>query len=370
MFDADQEWGRRIRHGRAPVTGYVLPPATAEGAGYTIVENAPLEARNTFHVAARAHMLIDVRKRDALAELFGFAALKTQPLLVLGEGSNILFTRDWPGVVLSMVTRGITVLDADEKRARIRVEAGENWNDFVHWSIGQGFAGLENLVAIPGTVGAAPMQNIGAYGVEVREFIHRVETWDRAEARWKSLDNAECEFSYRDSVFKRQPDRHVITAVELELPRERTLRLDYAGVREELASLGITEPRPAGVAEAITRIRMRKLPNPIVIGNAGSFFKNPLIPAAEAEALRAAHADAPLWPGSRGSSKVSAAWLVEACGFKGLREGDAGVSSQHALVLVNHGSASGADLHALAKRIQAAVRERFGIELQPEPLIV
>ncbi len=344
--------------------------ATAEGSGYTIVENASLEARNTFHVAARADLLIDVRKRDALHELFGFAALKSRPLLVLGEGSNILFTRDWPGVVLSIVTRGIAVLDADAERSRIRVEAGENWNDFVHWSIGQGFAGLENLVAIPGTVGAAPMQNIGAYGVEVREFVAEVEAWDRQSARIVVLANADCAFAYRDSLFKRAPDRYVITAVVFELPRRREPRLDYAGVPEELAALGVTEPRPASIAEAITRIRMRKLPNPHVVGNAGSFFKNPLVPVATADAVRRTHPTAPSWPAGDGLAKLSAAWLVEACGFKGLREGDAGVSSEHALVLVNYGHATGAAIGALAARIRATVSERFGIELQPEPLIV
>ena len=344
--------------------------ATAEGSGYTIVENASLEARNTFHVAARADLLIDVRKRDALHELFGFAALKSRPLLVLGEGSNILFTRDWPGVVLSIVTRGIAVLDADAERSRIRVEAGENWNDFVHWSVGQDFAGLENLVAIPGTVGAAPMQNIGAYGVEVREFVAEVEAWDRQSARIVVLANADCAFAYRDSLFKRAPDRYVITAVVFELPRRREPRLDYAGVPEELAALGVTEPRPASIAEAITRIRMRKLPNPYVVGNAGSFFKNPLVPVATADAVRRTHPTAPSWPAGDGLAKLSAAWLVEACGFKGLREGDAGVSSEHALVLVNYGRATGAAIGALATRIRATVSERFGIELQPEPLIV
>jgi UDP-N-acetylmuramate dehydrogenase len=344
--------------------------STAEGAGYTIVENASLEGRNTFHVAARADLLIDVRKRDALHELFGFAALKSRPLLVLGEGSNILFTRDWNGVVLSVATRGIAVLGSDTARGRVRVEAGENWNDFVHWSIGQGFAGLENLVAIPGTVGAAPMQNIGAYGVEVREFVAQVETWDREAARFVELSNAECAFAYRDSVFKRSPDRYVITAVVFDLPRRREPRLDYAGVREELAALGVAEPRPASIAEAITRIRMRKLPNPHVIGNAGSFFKNPLVPAAAADAIRREHPSAPAWPAGEGLMKLSAAWLVEACGFKGLREGDAGVSSAHALVLVNHGQATGAEIGALARRIQAGVRDRFGIELSPEALIV
>jgi UDP-N-acetylmuramate dehydrogenase len=345
-------------------------PATAEGAGYTIVENASLAGRNTFHVAARAAILIDVRRHEALAELFGFAALKSQPLLVLGEGSNILFTRDWPGVVLSIATRGIQILEADDEHARVRVEAGENWNDFVHWSLARGFSGLENLAAIPGTIGAAPMQNIGAYGVEVREFIHRVEAWDRASSQPASLSNADCEFAYRDSLFKHAPDRYVVTAVEFDLPRDRALRLDYAGVREELAVLGVQEPRPASVAEAITRIRMRKLPNPHVIGNAGSFFKNPLIEDSAADFLRRQNPEAPLWPVGEGLKKISAAWLVESCGFKGLREGDAGVSSHHALVLVNHGNASGAEIGALAERIRAAVRERFGIELQPEPLIV
>ena len=342
----------------------------AEGAGYTIVENAPLEGRNTFRVAARAHLLIDVRRREALPELFDFAALKTEPLLVLGEGSNILFTRDWPGVVLSMATRGIAVLDARADRARVRVEAGENWNDFVHWSIGQGFAGLENLVAIPGSVGAAPMQNIGAYGVEVREFVVQVEAWDREGARFVELSNAECAFAYRDSLFKRVPGRYVITAVVFDLPRTREPRLDYAGVDEELAALGATEPRPASIAEAITRIRMRKLPNPQVIGNAGSFFKNPLVSVATAEAVRRDHPAAPIWPAGQALMKLSAAGLVESCGFKGLREGDAGVSSAHALVLVNHGHATGAEIGALAARIRVGVRERFGIELSPEPLIV
>ncbi len=344
--------------------------ATAHAAGYTIVENASLEGRNTFRVAACAAMLVDVRKRDALAELFGFAMLKTKPVLVLGEGSNILFTRDWPGVVVSMATRGISIIESDGEHAIVRVEAGENWNDFVHWSLGQGFAGLENLVAIWGTVGAAPMQNIGAYGVEVREFIRRVEVWDRAESRIAWLAKTECGFAYRDSVFKQAPDRWIILAVEFELSRTHALRLDYAGVREELLALGVETPRPPSVAEAIARIRMRKLPNPQVIGNAGSFFKNPLVSETLATELKRIHATMPTWPAADGYAKLSAAWLVEASGFKGVRDGDAGISSQHALVLVNHGHATGAELYALAERVQAGVRERFGVDLSPEPLVV
>lgn len=349
---------------------YRVGPATAQGDGYTIVENASLQGRNTFHVAARANLLVDVRKLSALDELFSYAAFKNQPLLVLGEGSNILFTRDWPGVVLSITARGITVLDHDGDGARIRVEAGENWNDFVRWSLGHGYAGLENLVLIPGTVGAAPIQNIGAYGVEVREFIGVVEAWDREEGRLTRIDNALCAFEYRDSLFKRNRDRYIVTAVEFELPNTHAMRIGYAGVREELDSLRLSEPSPLGVAEAIARIRMRKLPNPAVVGNAGSFFKNPLVDSPTLARLRSANASLPHWPAANGMSKVSAAWLIETCGLKGHRAGDAGVSAQHALVLVNHGNATGAQIGALAAHVRAEVQTQFGIAIETEPRII
>lgn len=352
------------------MSDYKVRAASAEGDGYTIVENASLQGRNTFHVPARAAMLIDVRKATALAELFGYAMLRTQPLLVLGEGSNILFTRDWPGVVLSIAARGIEIVEDGADSARIRVEAGENWNDFVHWSLGHGFAGLENLVLIPGTVGAAPIQNIGAYGVEVREFIATVEAWDRQAGTFVRLTNADCLFGYRDSLFKRERERHVVTAVEFVLPRQRDVQIDYAGVREELAALGIATPTPSRVAEAIARIRMRKLPNPALVGNAGSFFKNPLVDVATADALRKAYPAIPNWPAGDSRVKLSAAWMIEACGLKGESTGDAAVSDQHALVLINRGNASGAHLWALAERIRTAVLDRFGVAIEPEPLIV
>jgi len=346
-----------------------MSAAIAEGNGYTIVENASLEGRNTFRVPARANLLIDVRRPSALGEVFDQAGLGRLPLLVLGEGSNILFTRDWPGIVLSLATLGIRVLDDDGERARIRVESGESWNDFVRWSIAKGLRGLENMVLIPGTVGASPIQNIGAYGAEVREFVVAVEAWDRHAGRLVELDNAACAFGYRDSAFKRERGRYIVTAVVFELTRSRELRVDYAGVREELAALGAATPGAAAVAEAIARIRTRKLPNPALLGNAGSFFKNPLVDAGQLAALLAAHPALPHWPAG-GRAKLSAAWLVEACGLRGLREGDAGVSEQHALVLVNHGQASGTDVLALARRVQDAVRARFGVELEPEPLVV
>src|SRR4029078_1514346 len=189
--------------------------------GYTVVENAPLTARNTFRVPARAELLIDVHDASNLPELFKLGAVKTGPVLILGEGSNVLLTRDWPGVVMSIAARGIRVVRDDGDRALVRVEAGENWNDFVHWSLGHGFAGLENLVLIPGTVGAAPIQNIGAYGVEVREFVETVEAFDRRDGQLVRLSNADCTFAYRDSLFKREPERYLVTAVEFALPRQR-----------------------------------------------------------------------------------------------------------------------------------------------------
>lgn len=344
--------------------------AIAEGDGYTIVENASLQGRNTFRVPARAAMLLDVRKPAALAELFGYGMLKSQPLLVLGEGSNILFTRDWPGVVLSIAAHAIDVLDEGGEHVRVRAEAGANWNAFVHWTLARGFAGLENLVLIPGTVGAAPIQNIGAYGTEVGEFITAVEAWDRDTSALVRIDVADCALGYRDSRFKHEPGGHVITAVEFMLPRAHELRLDYAGVREELAMLGIDKPTPSHVAEAVARLRMRKLPNPALLGNAGSFFKNPIVPAAVATQLRGAHPALPAWPALNGDTKLSAAWMIQACGLKGLREGDAAVSDRHALVLVNHGGASGADVWALAQRVRGRVRERFGVELEPEPIVL
>ncbi|MGA9334460.1 MAG: UDP-N-acetylmuramate dehydrogenase [Rudaea sp.] len=342
----------------------------ARESGYTVIENASLQGRTTFGVPARTDLLIDVHRVGVLPELFGLAALKPGETLVLGGGSNVLFVGDWPGVVVSMATRGIHLLEDRDDAAIVRVDAGENWNDFVHWSLGHGYMGLENLALIPGSVGAAPIQNIGAYGVEVREFIHQVEVFNRHERRFTRLDNAQCEFAYRDSIFKRAPDRFVVSRVDFLLPRTRALCLDYAGVREELARMNVQNPGAAVVAEAISRLRTRKLPNPALTGNAGSFFKNPIVSVDTATQLHSHHPDLPIWEATGNTKKLSAAWMIEACNFKGLREGDAGVSTQHALVLVNHANATGEQIWALAQRIRDTVKARFGVELQPEPSIV
>ncbi len=342
------------------------PPA----AGFTVQRNASLATRNTFGVDARAAWLVDLHRDAAIAAALAQPALRGAPRLLLGEGSNILLAGDFDGAVVTLKTLGVEVLAEDAAAVRIRVAAGEHWDDLVRWTLAQGWAGLENLILIPGSVGAAPMQNIGAYGVEAGEFIERVEAFDTVARAALEFSHAECAFGYRDSLFKRHPDRWLITRVTLRLPRAHELRIDYAGLRQELARMGVEHAAPIHVADAVINLRTRKLPDPRVIGNAGSFFKNPLVSAETADRLCAQHPDLPGWPMPDGRRKLSAAWLIEACGFKGLREGDAGISNRHALVLVNHGHATGAALWAFAQRVRRAVEARFGVTLEPEPRVI
>ena len=343
-------------------------------AGYRLVERARLEARNTFGVPATAPMLVEVADVAALPELFGYAMLRDGPVLVLGGGSNLLFAGDPPGATLALTAQRIEMLEDDGTGAIVRADAGVAWHDFVLWTLGHGLCGLENLALIPGTVGAAPIQNIGAYGVEVRERIHAVEAFDRKSGGFVRFAAGECEFAYRDSLFKRDPEHYIVVAVEFALSRTPALKLEYAGIGEELQAMGVeAAPRASQVAEAVIRIRRRKLPDPALLGNAGSFFKNPIVPVAQADALLARHASMPVFRGAGDDSrKLSAAWLIDQCGWKGYRDddGDAGVAPSHALVLVNHGSATGTQLLDLARRIAASVRERFGVSIEPEPRIV
>jgi UDP-N-acetylmuramate dehydrogenase len=339
-------------------------------AGYTLETDASLRALNTFSVEARAAGLLTVHERGAFAAALADPRIAGRPVMCLGQGSNLLLVGDYAGVMLRQAVVAVSVADDIGATVRVRAEAGCAWDPLVDWTISRGLAGLENLALIPGLVGAAPIQNIGAYGTEVDEFIATVEAWDCASGRLVRLPREDCGFTYRDSRFKHEIDRWIVTAVELELPRQRTPRLDYPGVREEVGPCD-GEPSPATVAAAVRRIRRRKLPDPAVIGNAGSFFKNPVVASGLADALTAANPGLPSYPASSsGHRKLSAAWMIEACGWRGHRDGDAGVSSRHALVLVNHGEASGAQVLSLAQRIAESVRERFGVELVPEPRIV
>ena len=339
--------------------------------GLRITSNAALGGRNTFRVAARAATLIEASSANALRRALDHPGVRSGPLLVLGEGSNLLFAGDVAGVVLAIELDGVRVVEEHAGHALVRADAGADWDALVRWTLDRGWEGLENLALIPGTVGAAPIQNIGAYGGEVGEFIESVEAFDREEGMLRTLSANDCAFGYRDSRFKRDPTRWIVTAVTFRLPRSHALRLDYAGIRQELAAMPVEQPTARDVADAVTRLRRRKLPDPAVIGNAGSFFKNPLVDAATADALKSSNPALPVFPGGDATQrKLSAAWMIEASGWKGHRDGDAGVSAQHALVLVNHGHATGAQLLDLARRVAASVHERFGVQLEPEPRII
>ncbi|MBP6300183.1 MAG: UDP-N-acetylmuramate dehydrogenase [Arenimonas sp.] len=334
-------------------------------------EDVSLAGRNTFHLQAKAMAMCDLTQLDDMQQVFDLAEAKQLPVLVIGEGSNILLAGDYPGLVLCITANQCSILEHNNEQALIRAEAGMLWNDLVHWTLARGWNGLENMALIPGTVGACPIQNIGAYGVEVSEFIETVEAYHRMTGRVKRLSNIDCEFAYRDSIFKQQRDEWVITAVEFRLHKNHPLKMNYAGVPEELAGMGIAEPKAVHLAEAISRIRSRKLPNPALLGNAGSFFKNPIVSNAFAEALKLSHPNAPVFAfGNDQHKKISAAWLIEQAGWKGFRQGDAGIAEQHALVLVNYGLATGQQLLELARQVVASVSDNFGITLEPEPRII
>ena len=345
-------------------------PDDARGAARW-TRDADLSDRNSLRLPARAAWLAEVADAAALPAVLADPRVAAGELLVLGGGSNLLFADDLAGVALAVGDDAVTVVADEGDDVVVRAGAGRGWHGFVLQTLALGLSGLENLSLIPGTVGAAPIQNIGAYGVEVDRRVHAVEAWDREAGRLERLDAADCGFAYRDSRFKREPGRWIVTAVEFALSRRPRLELGYAGIGAELKTMGIAAPTPAQVSEAVCRIRRRKLPDPVLLPNAGSFFKNPVIGAAQAEALVAAHPGLPCFgAGDPGLRKLSAAWLIDAAGWKGHRDGDAGVAPGHALVLVNHGDASGAQLLALARRIADSVRARFGVALEPEPRIV
>jgi len=338
---------------------------------WAITENASLKALNTFHVDATAAQLLEVFDPSVLPEVLALPRVADQPLLVLGSGSNVLIADNVEGTVLVFANRGIEILEHRADHTIVRAGAGVNWHGLVMWSLQNGLSGLENLALIPGTAGASPIQNIGAYGAQVGEFIQAVDAWDRHENDWVRFDAEGCQFAYRDSIFKHDPDRYLITAIELRLPLLHGLRLGYAGIAEEMEAMGVELPVAADVANAVINIRRRKLPDPEVLGNAGSFFKNPILPLEQVEVLLQHFPELPVFPADDDSRrKISAAWMIESCGWKGYRDGDAGVAPSHALVLVNHGQATGEELLALARRISASVLEKFGVPIEPEPRLI
>jgi len=333
-------------------------------------QDVSLKAYNSFAVEARASHLVEVESDPQLVEALGQAQAHGWPVLLLGGGSNLLLTADVQGLVLRMASRGIRILVDDGQCVVVEAEAGEPWHPFVQWTLEQGFAGLENLSLIPGTVGAAPVQNIGAYGVELKDCFAGLTALDRQSGELRDFNLQDCAFAYRDSLFKRESGRWVILRVRFQLSRAAALHLDYGPVRQRLAEQGISAPTAVDVSRAICAIRSEKLPDPAQLGNAGSFFKNPLVSAEHAQRLRQEHADLVAYPQADGQVKLAAGWLIERAGWKGYREGDAGVHRLQALVLVNYGQATGQELLALARRIQADIAERFGVALEIEPNLI
>ncbi|ROL66595.1 UDP-N-acetylmuramate dehydrogenase [Pseudomonas vranovensis] len=326
-----------------------------------------LKRYNTFGIDVKARFFTEVHNDDEVRQALAQAAEQGVPVLVVGGGSNLLLTADIQALVLRMASRGLRILSDDGERVVVEAEAGEPWHPFVQWSLAQGLAGLENLSLIPGTVGAAPMQNIGAYGVEIKDVFAGLTALDRQTGELRDFSLQECAFAYRDSLFKRNPGRWLILRVRFALSRLMHAHLDYGPVRQRLNEQGVSQPTAQNVSDAICSIRREKLPDPVELGNAGSFFKNPVVAAVLADKIRLQYPGLVAYPQADGQFKLAAGWLIEQAGWKGHREGDAGVHRLQSLVLVNYGQATGVQLHQLAQKIQADILERFGVELEMEP---
>ena len=325
-----------------------------------------LKPYNTFGIDVKARHFIEISSIDELRQALLIENFPNR--LILGGGSNMLLTRDIEQLVLHMNIKGIRILWENEDEVALKVMAGENWHEFVLWCLERGYGGLENLSLIPGNVGTAPIQNIGAYGVELKDVFESCEAMEISNQRLRRFTRDECRFGYRDSIFKSSDKgKYVITSVNLILTKkDHHINTSYGAIEQYLQEAGIEKPSIGDVSDAVIAIRRSKLPDPAILGNSGSFFKNPIISEEQFASLVKVYPELPSYKNEQGTYKIPAGWLIERCGYKGKRYGDAGVHENQALVLVNYGSASGAELLKLAKTIQSDVEKSFGIELVPE----
>ena len=331
-----------------------------------ILQNYCLKNHNTFGVAAQAKYFASFNSEKELTELLKNNICKTEPLFILGGGSNILLTKDFKGIVLANKIKGINIISEDKHSTSITVGAGEVWHDFVLWSIQKNLSGIENLALIPGLIGASPMQNIGAYGTEVKEVITKVSYIELESGTKKKITNSECNFSYRNSIFKEDlKGEVVITEVVYKLSKTPLNNIKYGSITDELKRLE-KEPSPSSIAEAVINIRSSKLPDPKVLGNSGSFFKNPIIETHEFEKLKKEFPEIIGYKVSDTETKISAGWLIDNVELKGYRKSDAGVHKHHALILVNYGNATGLEIINLAREIQQTVKDKYGISIETE----
>lgn len=337
---------------------------------FILQKNVNLQPYTTFRLPAYAAFYGELNHEDDLFEIFRLPEFHRDTVLWLGGGSNILFLQDYPHLVIRLNNKGIREIKRENGKVWLQAQAGEIWHDFVQHTIALGLSGLENLSLIPGTVGASPVQNIGAYGVEVKQRIASVRCFDLEKQEFIELSNADCQFAYRESLFKQQgKGRYVITAVTFCLDEEFTPNLNYGDLAATVAQqCGKQEPTAQDVAHAVCHIRRSKLPDPAITGNVGSFYKNPIVSQAQADELLAKYPNMPHYPQTNGNVKLAAGWLIDQCGLKGKTIGGAAVHDKQALVLINQNQATAADVRALSELICATVAQQFGVALSPEPL--
>lgn len=339
----------------------------------TIQSHVSLKPYNTFGIDAHARYWVEISQEDDLQTLLQLTEFIDNPKLILGGGSNVLLCHDFDGLVVKISISGIEVVREDEAHIYIKAGAGVNWHALVMYCVEKGYAGTENLSLIPGTVGAAPMQNIGAYGVELEQIFESLTAVDIDTGEKRTFSHADCAFGYRESVFKHGlKGKYIITSVTFQLDKHPTFHTRYGAIQETLTEMGITDGNLSikAISEAVIRIRRSKLPDPAQIGNAGSFFKNPEIPKPQFDALKALYPNLPGYPMGDAVVKVPAGWLIEQAGWKGFRAGDAGVHAKQALVLVNYGNATGNEIIELAKQVQSSVLDTFGIAISPEVNVI
>jgi UDP-N-acetylmuramate dehydrogenase len=330
---------------------------------FSLINDMDLTEANTFGLSASSRFGAIITSPDELTAAYDYARANGLPVHVLGGGSNVVLSPRFDGLTLLMAIKGKRLIEQANDHNIVEAAAGETWHDFVVWTLDNGLPGLENLALIPGTVGASPVQNIGAYGLELADRFDSLTAFDTQTQAFRTFSAADCRFAYRQSVFKAEPGRFIVTSVRFALPVQWTPILNYAGLNALPP-----DSAPRAVMDQVIALRQSKLPDPRQIGNVGSFFHNPVVTPDIHATVRAANPTAPAYPQPDGTMKLSAGWLIEQCGLKGAREGQVGVSERHALVLVNHGGGTRAEVEALATRIKAAVFERFGIGLTAEPM--
>ncbi|SEA88176.1 UDP-N-acetylmuramate dehydrogenase [Pedobacter hartonius] len=336
---------------------------------YSLQENLSLKPYNTFGIDVKTLFFAEIFTEEDLRELSLQPVFKENSLLVLGGGSNMLFTRDYEGLVLKISIPGITAVRSAENEDQVLVTAGAGivWNDLVNYCVEQDFAGLENLSLIPGTVGASPIQNIGAYGVELKDVFESCTAFEIATGEIRGFDFADCQFAYRDSIFKNElRGQYIITEVTFRLNTQARINSQYGAIQAVLAERNIRRPTIADISEIVAKIRVSKLPDPSTIGNAGSFFKNPIVKKSEYERIAKAFPELISYPAGKDKVKLAAGWLIESCGFKGVVEGHTGTWKNQALVLVNHGGATGLEVYSFSDKIIDTVQAKFGVNLERE----